>query len=99
MVRAGGEDRVEPDRIDAERLQVVQLLLDALEVAAEEVDVERRRRQDRLVPRRVRLRVLVAVEDGTASRRSRTAVVVRRVAVAEAVGEDRSEERRVGKEC
>src|SRR5205823_5984384 len=90
------EDRRQPDRVDAERLEVVELLLDSLEVAAEEVTVEdagRARVLDRLVPRLVDRRLRVPVEDGTAGGRAVPTVVVRLVAVTEAVGEDLVDDR------
>ena len=89
MVRPRLEDRVQPDRVDTEVLQVLQLLLDPLQVAAEEVPVERRAGIDGLVPPEVRFRGRVAVEQGTPGGRSGPAVVVRRVAVAEPVRKER----------
>jgi hypothetical protein len=89
VVRACLEDRRQPDRVDAELLQVVELLHDAFEVAAEEVAVEdagRARVLDLLVPGRMEERGHVAVEDLAAR-------VVAPVAVAEAVDEDLVDDR------
>ena len=73
MIRAGLEDRVQIDRINAQALQVVELILNALEVAAEElraVFIEVRpglaRVEDRFVPYGVSNGRLVAIESRAA---------------------------------
>ena len=97
MVRAREEDRGQPDRLHAERLEVREVLLHTLQVAAEEVAVElagRTRVLERLVPRVVEHRLRgAAVPPGAPRARAGAAVVVRRVAVPEPVGEDLVHER------
>src|SRR6185295_5731926 len=94
MIRAGLEDRIQIDRINAKALQVVELILNALEVAAEElraVFIEVRPRlarvEDRFVPYGVSNGRLVAVEGRAARGRAWNAIIVCPVAIAEAVRE------------
>ena len=96
MIRPRIEDRRQPDRGDAERLQEVELLRHAFEVAAEEVAIEDAgfsRVLDRLVPGGMSLRLDVGVEGRAAEGRAGPAVVVGRIAVAEAIGEDLVDDR------
>src|SRR6266704_3585513 len=90
MIRARLENRGCPDRIDTERLEVAELLLDSLEIPAEEVAVEDARALwvfDRLVPRSMQHRRNAPVERGAAGRAAGAAVVVRLASVPKAVGE------------
>ena len=96
MVRSGVEDRREPDRLDAERLQVVELVLDPLEIPAEEVAIEDARALwvlDRLVPGLMQDGRSASVERRTPGRAAAATVVVARVPVPKAVGEDRVHDR------
>src|SRR5207302_11243426 len=92
MVRARLEDRGHPDDVDSESFEIAELLLDSLEIAAEEVAIEDAGALwvlDRLVPRLMERRGNRPVERRTSSRATGAAVVVARVPVPKAVGEDR----------
>src|SRR3954465_5722778 len=94
MIRARLEDGVQINRIHAQALQVVQLILNALEVAAEklraifiEVGAGLAWIKDRFVPGGVRNGRLAAIESRTARRISSATGIVGYVAIAEAVRE------------
>src|SRR5215213_6950516 len=94
MIRPCLEDRVQVDGIEPDALEVIELLFDPLQVAAEVLVAERAleragraRVENRFVPRRSRDQILIAVDDGAARRGAGHAVIVRRVSVAEAVRE------------
>ncbi len=95
VVAAAVEDGRGVDGVEAGGLQVVELVDEALQVAAVElravlvlVRPRLARVADERVPRLAQQGVLVAVEDRAAGRAAGAAVVVALVAVAEAVGED-----------
>ena len=96
VVRPGLEDRIHIDGVHTQALQIVEFVLDAKQIAAEELVAECARTRpvlivgiaNLLVPVLVDRRRLGAVVERTSRRRAGAAVIVGLAAVAEAVRED-----------